>query len=70
MEQLIQEVVSRRKSARGDGMREVMVTYVIENSWILDEIVLKWLQKMFLSLTQPEDVKKRRLLVFDSYRSY
>ena len=28
MEQLIQEVVSQQKSARGDGMREVMVTYV------------------------------------------
>jgi len=42
----------------------------MENGWTLDEIALEWLRKMFLPLTQPEDVKERRLLVFNGHGSY
>jgi len=41
-----------------------------ENGWTSDETAFEWLQTVFLPLTQPEDVKETRLLIFDGHGSH
>ena len=41
-----------------------------ENRWISNEITLKWLKRVFLPQTKPDNLADARLLIIDSHGSY